>query len=399
MLLHVVRHALEGLGQHADLVIPVVVQREVVVALVRLDRSLGQLLQRPGKVPHEEVNQQARQYQHDRRGNQNPVDHLLPVTLRLVHRHGDIQPHPVRQFQPRCFLIHPVKGIVCERAFAHHAFRQHRFLVLCQLGQVNLRVIDQTALRIRQERIAVVVQLDALHLLCHRAVIDLNADHADKLPPVINRYIVGDHPYVVQALRQVRREPYGVPCILWHCKPYQLACILRIVLGYVRYLVFHKVFPVQIGEPEAFHVAAYFRIQAVIVGQYAVGLPGNLFKIILYPLRMGQQLFLLQPFQILFRVGRHFLHGLLNAVEVVVEIPFPRLAQQQEQLVTLPVLRVPDEQHARQRDDNHSNHRDDQGYQRNLRSQRAHYSSSFPAGCIFMITCSSNSAGASGFEK
>ena len=244
-------------------------------------------------------------------------------------------------------------------------------------------MVDQVPVRVRQEGIAVAVQLDARHLLRHRAVVDLDADHAHKLPPVVDRYVVGDHPHVVQAVRQIGGQPDAVPRGFRHRKPNQLARVVRVVLRDVRRFVLDEVGPVQVREPEALHLPADLRVDPVVVGQHAVGFPGDLVKICLHPLGMGLQLFVLQPVQILLRIGGHLLHGLFHAREVVIEVPLPRLTQQQKQLVAFPAFRILDEQDACQRDNRHSHHRDAQGQQRDLGSQRAHPSSSFPVSCIF----------------
>ena len=213
-------------------------------------------------------------------------------------------------------------------------------------------MVEEFAFLIAQKRIAVIEQAYAFHLLGHGGVVKLDPDHADKPAPPIDRDIIGDHAHI-QVFCDVRGNPDRLAHILRDGEPYQFGGIRRVIERDIRHLVLDKALPVEVRVPEAGDRIRNLRVDAVIVGQHPVCLGGGLLKEGLHALDMPRKPTALHPVQIRFHVGRELPDGLLDAVEIVIKIPLPRLAQEKEKLVGFSVLRPPNEQHAQHRDAGH----------------------------------------------
>ena len=183
----------------------------------------------------------------------------------------------------------------------------------------------QVALRVRQKCVSVVVKADAFDLSGHRGMVDLNADDADKLSPVMNRDIVGND-LDVEVVRNVRMQPYGIARVFGNREPDQFRRVCRVVLGDVRNLVLDKIRPVQVCEPEALDLVGNARVNPVVIGQHTVGLVRDFVEIFADPLGMLFKVFVVQAVQIPFGKGGYLPHGFLDAVEIIIQVPFPCFA-------------------------------------------------------------------------
>ena len=148
MILHVTRQALEGVGQPAHLVVAVIVQIIIIIALIYLLRSLGQLHERLSDPVGIEHGEYARGHQHD--GGENKVisDQPFPFSLCFGDGHGDIQTHPVAQRQPRCNLFDTVIGVPDEGVLCHCVVGKDGFCLFRQLAHINFGMEEDVPIRV-----------------------------------------------------------------------------------------------------------------------------------------------------------------------------------------------------------------------------------------------------------
>ena len=143
VVFHVDRQAFERLCQIADLVVFVVIEREIVIFAVDFFSRFGELLDRLDDAFCENHHKHHgdREYQG---GYQHDVDdQSAPVAFRFINGNGDVEAHTVAERQPRRYSFHAFKGVLDERAFAERAVGQDRLVFFVQLRNVYARMIEE----------------------------------------------------------------------------------------------------------------------------------------------------------------------------------------------------------------------------------------------------------------
>jgi len=90
-------------------------------------------------------------------------------------------------------LLDAVICVVEEGAGATQLVGCYGHVFLVQLSDVDAGVVEDVALVVVQERIAIVIELDAIDLLCHGGAVDFHSHDSDELTFPVNRDVVGDH--------------------------------------------------------------------------------------------------------------------------------------------------------------------------------------------------------------
>ena len=109
--LQLIPHALEGVGQFADLVLGLVVQLHVVILGGQLAGGGGKPFQGAGDHPHDEQQQDGVEDRHQHRDRQDDFRHLRPGQVDFFHRRGNQQLHAVGQGEEGQLPFLPVGGI------------------------------------------------------------------------------------------------------------------------------------------------------------------------------------------------------------------------------------------------------------------------------------------------
>ena len=190
MVLHVTGQTLKRPCEPSDFIIPVIIQREIIITHVHLVRCFGQFFQRPCNSSGIKHRKNARGHKHSPGQDQDIPDQPLPVSLCFRDRHGHVQAHPVAERQPRGNLVNPVIIVFNEGVLGNRLGWKLRLLFLGQPADINPRMIEQISFLIAQKCVAIVVKTYAVHLLGHSRIVDLDPDHTDKLSPPVNRDII-----------------------------------------------------------------------------------------------------------------------------------------------------------------------------------------------------------------
>ena len=113
-------------------------------------------------------------------------------------------------------------------------------------------MVEEIALIIAQKRIAIPIQADAVHLLRHRGIVDLDSRDPQEPSLPVDRDVIGNHPFV-KVIRDVGRQPDRAAFLLRDGEPDQLRRILRVIERDIGHLMLFESFSLKVRIPEAVH--------------------------------------------------------------------------------------------------------------------------------------------------
>ena len=289
-------------------------------------------------------------HQKDSRDGHNLVDPALPSGVQVLDRNRNYQTHSVAQGHVHGALGDAFVFIFHECVVYVHALRSRRRIIHCR--NIHERMVDQSSVRILEERIAAVMERYAVDDIGHCRIVDLDSENAHKGSVMIDGDIIGNDA-LVQIVRDVWRQPDRISLELGNGEPHKGGCIIRVIERYVRDLVLHKALSVKVHVPEALLRIRDRGVYPVVVRQDTLGLVGKSGKHSPCPFHMLRQLVDSPVGKIRFRIGGLDFNGLLHTLEVILELVAPGLSQKQEHLVGIAASDASDRKNPQERGNAH----------------------------------------------